>query len=106
MPVYGSKEKWSGDLAKQSTAIKELDFKKKVKACPRIDRTLVYQRQHDLDFKLNNSKHNQASNDLLSIDIGALSHRDATKSPVTSRGAGQNITPNRFQTIGDNISRL
>ena len=44
VPIYGSKEKWGGDLAKKATMIKEIDFKKKVKACPRIDRTLVYQR--------------------------------------------------------------
>ena len=79
--------------------IKELDFKKKVKACPRIDRTLVYYRQHDLDVK---SRRSPNSNDCMSIDIASMSHRDMSTGPATSRGKAPNITPGRFKTIGAN----
>ena len=107
MPIYGSKEKWGGDLAKKSTIIKDIDFKKKVKACPRIDRTLVYQRQHDIDIKSSRKQQKSPSDeDFFSIDINSMSHRDMSTGPPTGRGKGPNITPGRFKTIGDNISRL
>ena len=42
--MYGTHDTWGGSLAKKAKQIKEVDFAKKVKHCPRLDRALVYQR--------------------------------------------------------------
>lgn len=49
-PLYGTHATWGGSLKKQSLKIKENDFKKKVHACSRLDRTLVYVRKKEYEF--------------------------------------------------------
>ena len=46
VPLYGTFDTWGGELAKQSKKIKDQDWARKVKACPRLDRTLVYVRDN------------------------------------------------------------
>ena len=45
-PIYGPSTQWGGALNKQAQKIREADFKKKVKPCARLDRTLVYMRNN------------------------------------------------------------
>ena len=48
VPLYGSENNWNGKLAKKSKEIKDNDFKHKVTACERINRTLVYKRNNPM----------------------------------------------------------
>ena len=48
-PIYGDVEKWDGHLFKQSVKIKEKEFARSVASvCPRIDRSLVKYRDHQV----------------------------------------------------------
>jgi len=46
---HGPKEIWDGALVLKSLNIKEKDFIKKTQVCPRIDRSLVDYRNHQVD---------------------------------------------------------
>jgi hypothetical protein len=45
-PEYGDKEKWDGTDYIKASQIKDKEFEKTSKICPRIDRTLVRYREH------------------------------------------------------------
>lgn len=91
VPVYGNSEKWDGHLLKQAIKIKEKEFARSVAfVCPRIDRSLVKYRNHQIEeFKValgqneevQNKEADESQNNLSETAISNTTKRGESKSP-------------------------